>query len=92
MLLAVIGNEWVNAQDSRTKRRRLDNPNDTLRVEVSAALRNQDMTVIPVRYLGGDAAARRSSRRAVDLTRRNAVEVSDTRWDTTSSASFARSR
>src|SRR6187549_782238 len=48
VLLAVIGNEWVNAQDARTRRRRLDDPKDTLRIEVSAALRNQNMTVIPV--------------------------------------------
>ena len=83
VLLAVIGNEWVNAQDARTKRRRLDNPNDTLRVEVSAALRNQNMTVIPVLVDGrGDAEPEDLPEELWDLTRRNAVEVSDTRWDT----------
>jgi hypothetical protein len=83
VLLAVIGNEWINAQDARTKQRRLDNPNDTLRVEVSAALRNQNMTVIPV--LVDRATMPRPEdlpEELWDLTRRNAVEVSDTRWET----------
>jgi WD40 repeat protein len=37
-LLVVIGNVWLNAADSEG-RRRLDDPNDTLRWEIAAALR-----------------------------------------------------
>ena len=82
VFLAVIGSEWASTLDARTKERRLDNPNDTLRVEVAAALRNELITVIPV--LVDRANMPRQDELPEELwalTRRNAVELSDARWD-----------
>ena len=48
VLLAIIGREWLTVQDPRLKRRRLDNPDDFLRVEVGTALKREHIRVIPV--------------------------------------------
>jgi hypothetical protein len=37
MVLALIGREWVESSDSKTGQRRLDNPNDFVRIEICAA-------------------------------------------------------
>jgi hypothetical protein len=83
VLLAIIGSEWTTIQDSRSRTRRLDNPTDTLRVEITAALKNENTTVIPVLV---DRASMPTSEDLPEdlwpLARRNAVELSDTRWDT----------
>jgi TIR domain/Putative peptidoglycan binding domain len=47
VLLALIGPGWLNAQDDKGQRR-LDNPNDWVRLEIARAI-NRDITVIPVR-------------------------------------------
>jgi TIR domain len=81
VLLAIIGSEWSTIQDAR-KQRRLDDPNDTLRIEVAAALKNENITVVPV--LVDHAIMPRSEELPEDLSalaRRNALELSDTRWD-----------
>jgi hypothetical protein len=46
VVLAVIGSRWIDALDSKGKRR-LDNPKDFVRVEIEAAL-NQNKWVVPV--------------------------------------------
>jgi TIR domain-containing protein len=46
VLLAVIGDRWLDARDEDGKRR-LDNPNDFVRVEIGAALQ-RDIPVIPI--------------------------------------------
>ncbi len=46
IMLAVIGKGWIDARDSNGARR-LDNPDDFVRVEIEAALK-QDKRVIPV--------------------------------------------
>ena len=38
VLLALIGPGWVDASDPKTKRRRLDNPSDFVRLEIGGAL------------------------------------------------------
>ena len=80
--MAVIGSEWSSAIDARTKERRLDNPNDTLRVEIASALRNKQITVIPV-LVDGASMPRQDElpEELWDLTRRDGVEPSDARWD-----------
>ncbi|PSN17779.1 hypothetical protein C7271_15945 [filamentous cyanobacterium CCP5] len=45
VLLAIIGNSWLNATDNEG--RRLDNPEDFVRLEISAALK-RNILVIPV--------------------------------------------
>jgi hypothetical protein len=52
-LLALIGPKWLNIEDSETKKRRLDNPDDFVRQEIRGALKNKKMPVVPV--LVGDA-------------------------------------
>lgn len=56
ILLAVIGKGWLEARDE-TNQRRLDNPDDFVRIEIEAAL-NHGKRVIPV--LVGDARMPRS--------------------------------
>lgn len=47
VLLALIGEGWLNATDE-TGRRRVDNPDDFVRTEIEAALRQPNKRVIPV--------------------------------------------
>ena len=47
VLIAMIGQKWVNEVDTETGQRRLDDPKDFVRLEVAAAL-NRDIPVIPV--------------------------------------------
>ena len=83
VLLAVIGGEWMTVEDPRTKKRRLDNPNDYLRIEVATALKNEHVVVIPVLV---DRAGMPTTEDLPEdlglLARRNAIELSDSRWDT----------
>lgn len=46
VLLAVMGQQWLDARD-RDGKRRLDNPKDPVRIEIEAAI-NQNKRVIPV--------------------------------------------
>lgn len=46
ILLAVIGPNWLDARDQQSNRR-LDNPDDPVRIEIAAALR-RDIPVIPI--------------------------------------------
>ena len=50
VLLAVIGHEWLNVREE-DGRRRLDNPDDFVRVEIAAALQ-RDIPVIPIMLEG----------------------------------------
>jgi hypothetical protein len=47
MLLALIGPNWLNATDPKTKDRRLDNPSDCVRIEIGEALA-RGIPVVPV--------------------------------------------
>jgi hypothetical protein len=47
LLLALIGPGWLDARDPKTKRRRLDNPSDFVRIEIGAALA-RGIPVVPV--------------------------------------------
>src|SRR5215204_2118834 len=80
VLLAVIGKSWLTATDE-TGRPRLDDPYDYVRMEISAAL-NRKTRVIPVLVQG--ASMPRTDELPddlADLTRRNAVELHDTNWE-----------
>jgi TIR domain len=50
VLLAVIGHEWLNVRDE-DGRRRLENPDDFVRVEIAAALQ-RDIPIIPIMLEG----------------------------------------
>jgi molecular chaperone DnaK len=80
VFLAVIGPDWVTAVDNEG-RRRLDNPDDFVRIEITAAL-ERNIRVIPV--LVKDAAIPRSADLPdglKSLVRRNAIEISHSRFD-----------
>jgi hypothetical protein len=79
VVLAVIGKGWLDARDERNARR-LDNPEDFVRVEITSAL-IQDKRVIPV--LVGDAPMPRSDElpdALKPLATRNAVRLTHERF------------
>jgi hypothetical protein len=78
VLLALIGPRWLEASDSG--RRRLDDPHDFTRMEIATALR-RDVMVIPV--LVGQARMPQATDLPddlKDLSRRQAYELTDSRW------------
>src|SRR5262245_5515778 len=80
VMVSVIGPGWLEAVD-RDGHRRLDNPEDFVRLELEAAL-ERDVRIIPV--LVGEATVPRSNDLPASLApfvRRNAMEVTDSRWD-----------
>jgi membrane-associated protease RseP (regulator of RpoE activity) len=79
VLLAVVGREWLTCTD-RNGQRRLDDPNDFIRLEIGIAL-TRDVRVIPVIVEG--AAMPGASDLPPDLAalaKRQAVELRDARW------------
>src|SRR6516162_610618 len=80
VLIAVIGKQWLVSSDEEG-RRRLDNPDDFVRLEIAAALK-RNIRVIPLLVDG--ALMPRSNELPDDLKlliRRNALEVSHTRFN-----------
>ena len=79
-LLALIGRNWLSAKGDNGQRR-LDDPNDYVRLETAAALR-RDIPVIPV--LVRDATMVRAEDLPDDLKElafRNGVELTHARWE-----------
>ena len=79
VLLVVVGRGWVSAKDEHG-RRRLDDPEDFVRLEVASALQ-RDVKVIPV--LVGGASMPESEELPAALagfSRRNALVLSDLDW------------
>lgn len=81
VLLAVVGRYWLAVTDEKTSKRRIDNPNDFVRIEIATALQ-RNIRVIPV------LVHRANMPHADDLpdnlkllARRNALEITDQRWD-----------
>jgi hypothetical protein len=79
ILLAVIGRQWLTANDGSS--RRIDNPNDFVRLEIATALQ-QNIRVIPVLVQG---AAMPQAHELPDdlarLARKQACEISRRNWD-----------
>jgi hypothetical protein len=79
VLLAVIGRKWATAADSRGQRR-LDDPQDYVRVEIATALQ-RDLRVVPVLV---DGAPMPNPADLPDpltaLSRRQAVTLADGSW------------
>ena len=79
--LVLIGREWLDARDA-AGRRRLEQDDDYVRLEIAGALARSDVVVIPVLVEGmrmPRAADLPESIRA--LSRRQAVELRDQTWD-----------
>ncbi|MBA3613505.1 MAG: SUMF1/EgtB/PvdO family nonheme iron enzyme [Nitrospirales bacterium] len=79
VLIAVIGKTWVNIQDEEGKRR-LDNPEDLVRVEIPAAL-ERNIPVVPL-LVGGAGMPKASELpdAIAKLARRQAMKMSDERF------------
>ena len=81
VLIAVIGPRWLDAAHA-DGRRRLDDPNDYTRLEIATALKRGDVRVIPVLVEGAAMPATADLPDDLEpLARRNAIELSDKRWD-----------
>jgi hypothetical protein len=82
VLLAVIGKNWLTLPKPKTNLRRIDDPNDYLRIEVSKALQDEGVLVIPL--LVGQAAMPSAEDLPADLAQLsylNAFELRDSRWE-----------
>jgi len=81
ILLAIIGPRWSTMTDA-TGRRRLDDPGDYARLEIATALKRSDVRVIPVLVEGAEMpGADALPEELKPLARRNAIELTDKRWE-----------
>jgi hypothetical protein len=79
VVLAVIGRHWLTVTDG-TGRRRLDDPDDYVRLELETALA-RGMRLIPVRVQGAEMPSSSELPESLrGLARRQAIALSDTRW------------
>jgi len=80
VLLAVIGPKWLDARDEHGNRR-LDDPNDHLRIEIATALQ-RDIDVIPILVDGAKVPkADRLSEDLKELELRNGLEIRHASFD-----------
>jgi TIR domain-containing protein len=80
VLLALIGRSWTSTVD-REGRRRLDKPNDWVRVEIQTALDRADTRVIPTLVQGAEMPSSDDLPPPLQkLSHRNAFEIRDNRW------------
>jgi len=79
VLIAVIGGHWLTSSDEK-RRRRLDNPEDFVRIEIATALK-RGIRVIPVLVEGASMPRSRDLPNDLKpLVRRQALEVSHNRF------------
>jgi formylglycine-generating enzyme required for sulfatase activity len=79
VLIALVGRNWPTSRNESG--RRLDNPNDFVRLEIGAALA-RDVRVIPVLVQGAQMPGQHDlPEDIVSLSRRHAFEISDVRWN-----------
>ena len=79
-LVALIGKQWLTIADAN-KRRRLDDPNDFVRIEIEAAL-NRGIRVIPVLVDGATLPNSQDLPPSLEkLPRRQGIEISLARFD-----------
>jgi hypothetical protein len=80
VLIVIIGDEWTRVTDA-AGRRRLDDPNDFIRLETGAALQ-RGIRVVPVLVEGAVMPlADELPAELKSLTRRQAIEVSHKQWE-----------
>lgn len=78
-VIVLIGRRWLSAADKKGNRR-LDDPQDFVRLEVETAL-GRGVRVIPVLVQGAEMPTEDALPGPLaKLARRNAIEVSDSRW------------
>lgn len=80
VLIALIGPEWLMVTDDRGIRR-LDNPEDFVRMEIARGLKRRNVRVVPVLVQGARIPDKDQLPDDLSaLARRNALELSDVRW------------
>jgi hypothetical protein len=80
IMLVVIGRDWLGGADPRTGARRIDDPNDWVRIEIAEALK-RDIPVVPVLVRGAslpDATQLPEDLQA--LPARQATTIADHQW------------
>jgi glycerophosphoryl diester phosphodiesterase len=82
VLLALIGPQWLAVTDA-TGERRLDDPQDFVRLEVETALNRDDVRVIPILVDNARMPTPQELPKGLAaLTRRQAVEINPVNFDT----------
>lgn len=80
VLLVIIGKRWLSITDSKG-RRRLDDPNDFVRLEIAAAL-SRGIPVVPVRVHDAAMPTEQELPDALkELAFRNGTELTHARWN-----------
>lgn len=81
VMLVLIGNHWIDARD-QSGARRLDDPLDFVRLEVSKALASPSVLVVPVLLESVSMpTARQLPEDLQALSRRHAISLRDETWD-----------
>jgi TIR domain len=79
--LVMIGSEWVDVTD-QSGRRRLEQTNDYVRLEIEAAITRSDLLVVPVLVEGATMPSAESLPASIQaLSRRHALSLRDETWD-----------
>jgi hypothetical protein len=80
VLLAIIGPQWLDARDADGKRR-LDDKDDFVAIEIGSALERKDIAIIPVLIDGARMpTAEELPERLKPLARRNAIELRNSQF------------
>jgi hypothetical protein len=80
VVLVLIGDEWLDPRPG-TEIRRLDEPNDFVRLEIESSLQTEHVRVIPVLVEGAQMPHADKLPESIQrLARLHAFELSDSRW------------
>jgi hypothetical protein len=81
VLLAIVGEDWLEGTDSTSERRRLDQPNDFVRLEIETAIKH-GLRVIPVLVDNATMPSENDLPASIKaFAWRNSVEVRHTRFN-----------
>jgi transcriptional regulator with XRE-family HTH domain len=80
-LVVIIGPDWLSAKDEDGKRR-IDRPDDFVRLEIETALRREDVRVIPILVEGTRMPRESELPESIKaLSRRNGRDISNARFN-----------
>lgn len=81
LFLCLIGRDWLKAEDTEGGRR-LEHPGDHVRIEIEAALSRDDVRLLPLLFEGAQMPdVSDLCKELAPIAHRNALEMSDKRWD-----------